>query len=76
MKKLVTTMAAFGILVAGLGASPSVGTAVAGTTAQDATRTRAPEYSPPPIVWGPCASASLRNAGAQCGLLIIVEVHL
>ena len=69
MKKLVMTVAAAGMLAAGLAASP--GAAAADTTAPGATSTRAPEYSPPPIAWGQCASASLQQAGAQCGLLTV-----
>ncbi|HEY1322939.1 MAG TPA: alpha/beta hydrolase, partial [Streptosporangiaceae bacterium] len=69
MKKLVMTVAAAGMLVAGLAAWP--GGAAAGTAAPGATSTRAPEYSPPPIPWGQCASASLQQAGAQCGLLTV-----
>ena len=69
MKKLVMTVAAAGMLVAGLAAWP--GGAAADTTAPGATSTRAPEYSPPPIAWGQCASASLQQAGAQCGLLTV-----
>src|SRR4029077_13559202 len=69
MKKLVMTVAAAGMLGAGLAACP--GGAAAGTTAPGGTSTRAPEYSPPPIAWGQCASASLQQAGAQCGLLTV-----
>jgi pimeloyl-ACP methyl ester carboxylesterase len=69
MKKLVMTVAAVGMLVAGLAALP--GTAAADTTASGATNTLAPEYSPPPIAWDQCASASLQDAGAQCGLLTV-----
>ncbi len=59
MKKLVMTVVAAGMLAAGLAASPG---AAADTTAPGATSTRAPEYSPPPIAWGQCASASLQQA--------------
>ena len=69
MKKLVMTVAAAGMLVAGLAAWP--GAAAAGTAAPGATSARAPEYSPPPIAWGQCASVSLQQAGAQCGLLTV-----
>jgi pimeloyl-ACP methyl ester carboxylesterase len=31
----------------------------------------APSYDPPPIDWGTCPTASLRNAGAQCGMLTV-----
>jgi hypothetical protein len=55
--------------VAGLAAWP--GGAAADTTAPAATSARAPEYSPPPIAWGQCTSASLQQAGAQCGLLTV-----
>jgi pimeloyl-ACP methyl ester carboxylesterase len=71
MKKLVTTVTGAGLLVAGLTASPAVGSAVAGTTTSGATSTRAAEYTPPPISWGQCASASLQRAGAQCGMLTV-----
>src|SRR5262245_13139022 len=71
MKKLVTTVTGAGLLVAGLTASPAVGSAVAGTTTSGATSTRVAEYTPPPISWGQCASASLQRAGAQCGLLTV-----
>jgi pimeloyl-ACP methyl ester carboxylesterase len=30
-----------------------------------------PAYTPPPIDWGTCPTASLRNAGAQCGYLTV-----
>ena len=69
MKKLVTTVAAAGILVAGLAAWP--GAAAADTTAFGATSTSAPKYSPPSTAWGQCASDSLQRAGAQCGLLTV-----
>jgi len=68
MKKLVTTVAAAGMLVAGLAAWP--GAAAADTAARGAAGS-APEYSPPPIAWGRCASTSLQGAGAQCGLLTV-----
>ena len=63
MKKLVMTVAAAGMLVAGLAAWP--GAAAADTTAPGATSTRAPEYSPPPIAWGQCASASACSRPAR-----------
>jgi len=69
MKKLVMTVAAAGMLAGGLVAWP--GAAAAGTTAPGATGTRAPEYSPPPVAWGACDSASLLRAGAQCALLTV-----
>ena len=69
MKKLATTVAAAGMLAAGLAAWP--GAAAADTTAHGATSTRAPEYSPRSIAWGQCVSDSLREAGAQCGLLTV-----
>ena len=59
MKKLVMTVAAAGMLVAGMAALP--GAAAADTTAPGTTGTRAPEYSPPPIAWGQCTSASLQR---------------
>lgn len=30
-----------------------------------------PAYTPPPIAWGTCPTASLRNAGATCGMLTV-----
>jgi pimeloyl-ACP methyl ester carboxylesterase len=30
-----------------------------------------PSYTPPPIQWGTCPTASLRNAGATCGMLTV-----
>src|SRR6478609_2395191 len=30
-----------------------------------------PGYTPPPITWGECPTASLRNAGATCGMLTV-----
>ena len=30
-----------------------------------------PAYTPPPIHWGACSSASLQAAGAQCGMLTV-----
>ncbi|GAA1794859.1 alpha/beta hydrolase [Nocardioides hankookensis] len=30
-----------------------------------------PAYTPPPIQWGDCPTASLRNAGATCGMLTV-----
>jgi hypothetical protein len=65
MKKLVMMVAAAGMLVAGMAASP--GTAAADTAAG----ARAPGYSPPRIARGECVSTSLQEAGAQCGLLIV-----
>jgi pimeloyl-ACP methyl ester carboxylesterase len=32
---------------------------------------RAPEYTPPPISWGPCQTTSLKSAGADCGFLTV-----
>jgi pimeloyl-ACP methyl ester carboxylesterase len=30
-----------------------------------------PGYTPPPIAWGPCANATLKTAGAECGFVIV-----
>ena len=30
-----------------------------------------PAYTPPPIAWGTCPTASLQNAGAVCGMLTV-----
>jgi len=69
MRRLVATLTAgllgIGLLTAGpaLAAPNSAGTAAA--------RALAAGYEPPPIPWGTCPTNSLRNAGAQCGLLTV-----
>lgn len=73
----VTTRRLAAGLVAGLAAAATlvatVGTSTAGATPIDpnhrVARTRA--YIPPPVAWGTCASASLRSAGARCGLMTV-----
>ena len=58
MNKLVSTFAAAGVLSGCLAAVPSAAAAPS-----------APEFTPAPIAWGTCDSASLKKAGAECGFL-------
>ncbi len=57
MKRIVAAVAAAG-LAAGLMAAAPAASADPGV-----------QFSPAPIAWGPCASASLKAAGAECGFL-------
>ncbi|GAB2959466.1 alpha/beta fold hydrolase [Amycolatopsis acidiphila] len=58
MNKLLSALAAAGILAGTVVAAPSATAAPA-----------APEFDPAPIAWGACSSPSLQKAGAQCGFL-------
>ena len=57
MKRIVAAVAAAG-LAAGLMAAAPAASADPGV-----------QFSPAPIAWGPCASANLKAAGAECGFL-------
>ena len=68
MRRIITTVAAAGLIGAGLVSAAPAGaqTATARTPAASSV-----DYTPPPIQWGQCPTQSLRNAGAQCGLLTV-----
>lgn len=71
MRKLVTSVAAVGLLGAGFASAPGASAAPqARTTASTATAAQS-DYTPPPIDWGTCVKASLRAAGAKCGLVTV-----
>lgn len=55
MNKVLSVLAAAGLLTGTVVAAPSA--------------SAAPEFDPAPIAWGACSSASLQKAGAQCGFL-------
>jgi pimeloyl-ACP methyl ester carboxylesterase len=67
MRRLVAALTAVllgvGLLTGHAVAAPNV----AGTAATSSSI----GYVPPPISWGVCPTNSLRNAGAQCGLLTV-----
>jgi pimeloyl-ACP methyl ester carboxylesterase len=66
MRKLLIVLAAAVLAAAG--------TSTAGATTAPVRphgHHHAPGYTPPPITWGPCASASLQAAGATCGMLTV-----
>lgn len=72
MRKLVTTVAAVGMFGAGLLAANGASAAPQAPAAPSAAAKQAPaSYTPPPINWGTCVKASLKAAGAQCGLLTV-----
>jgi pimeloyl-ACP methyl ester carboxylesterase len=58
VRKLFSVIAVTGVLVGCLTDAPSAGAAPT-----------SPEFTPTPIRWGACTSASLQQAGAQCGFL-------
>jgi pimeloyl-ACP methyl ester carboxylesterase len=62
MKKIVAALAA-ATLAVGLAQSPVAQAAKAPPSASG--------YAPPPIVWGPCANATLVAYGAECGTLVV-----
>ncbi|NKQ58779.1 alpha/beta hydrolase [Amycolatopsis sp. K13G38] len=64
MNKLVSAIAAVGVLAGCLTAMPSASAAPA-----------TPDFTPAPIVWGACESAKLRKAGAECGFLDVPLDH-
>ncbi|GAA4119722.1 alpha/beta hydrolase [Knoellia locipacati] len=69
MRKLVTTVAAVGLL--GAGFASASGAQATPQTKPTGSHTSTPAYTPPPIPWGTCVRASLKAAGAQCGLLTV-----
>jgi pimeloyl-ACP methyl ester carboxylesterase len=71
MRKLVTTVAAVGTLGLGLAATSATAEAATGSAVRSATSASTNSYTPPPIDWGTCPTASLRNAGATCGMLTV-----
>ena len=70
MKRLITAVAAAGLLGAGL-LSPGTASALAGPTASTRSAAASTDYTPPDITWGVCPTAGLRNAGAECGMLTV-----
>ncbi|MEV6903204.1 alpha/beta hydrolase [Amycolatopsis sp. NPDC051372] len=62
MKKILAVLAAAGVAVGTMAAAPAA-TAVPGAAK--------PGYTPPSISWGPCQTTSLKNAGAECGFLVV-----
>ena len=75
MRKLVSTVAAAALV--GMGFATAGATAAPGhqtshqTSHQEKSHHSPPGYTPPPIQWGQCPTASLRNAGATCGMLTV-----
>lgn len=69
MRKLVSVVAA--VALVGVGLTTTGATAAPHHQQKPAKHQRVPSYTPPPIVWGECPTASLRNAGAQCGMLTV-----
>ncbi len=73
MRKLTTAVLAAGLMGTSMTAVNAAAGAPTTATATSAA-THAPAatgYSPPPIQWGTCASASMRAAGGRCGLLTV-----
>jgi pimeloyl-ACP methyl ester carboxylesterase len=64
MRKLVSLVAAAVLMGAGL-------TATSADAAPPSRHHSGADYTPPPIQWGVCPTASLRNAGATCGMLTV-----
>ncbi len=67
MRRVVVALATAGLLAAGAIVAPLAQAApsVAAAPAAD------PDYQPPPVVFGACASARLQAAGAQCGTVTV-----
>ncbi|MEV4602699.1 alpha/beta hydrolase [Amycolatopsis sp. NPDC049253] len=61
MKKILAVLAAAGVAVGTMAAAP----------AATAERGAKPGYTSPPISWGPCQTTNLKNAGAECGFLVV-----
>lgn len=64
MRRFATAVVTAGLLAAGVVVAP---------VARAAPAQEAPEFTPAPVVWGPCESERLASAGAECGF---VEVPL
>ena len=71
MRRMVPAVAAAGLLGTGLVMGPGTASAFGGPTASRHSTVTTGEYTPPPISWGVCPTASLRSAGAQCGMLTV-----
>jgi pimeloyl-ACP methyl ester carboxylesterase len=74
MRKLVSTVAAaalvgMGLATAGATAAPSH--QASQQASHQAKHPSSTGYTPPPIQWGECPTASLQNAGATCGMLTV-----
>jgi pimeloyl-ACP methyl ester carboxylesterase len=70
MRRLITAVAAAGLLGAGL-VTPGAAHALAGPTAATTSATATSDYTPPDIQWGECPTSRLRDAGAECGMLTV-----
>ena len=70
MRRLITAVTATGLLGVGL-ISPGTASAHGAPTASVRSTASAKHYTPPPIRWGDCPTASLRDAGAECGMLTV-----
>jgi pimeloyl-ACP methyl ester carboxylesterase len=64
VRRFATAVVTAGLLAAGVVVAP---------VAQAAPTQEVPEFTPDPVVWGPCESERLATAGAECGF---VEVPL
>jgi pimeloyl-ACP methyl ester carboxylesterase len=64
MRKLVSVVAAAVMVGAGLATTGA-------SAAPPAHHHGGSPYTPPPIQWGECPTASLRQAGAECGMLTV-----
>ena len=61
MNRFVAALAATGLVASTLAMAPMAAAAPAA----------APEFTPAAISWGPCQTQGLKNAGAECGFLVV-----
>lgn len=70
MKRLITAVASAALLGAGM-LTPGIAAAVPTVAAATSTAATTSTFTPPDIQWGECPTASLRRAGAQCGMVTV-----
>jgi pimeloyl-ACP methyl ester carboxylesterase len=64
VSSVFAAVAACGLALLGAPAAHAAPAAPAGAPA-------APAYQPPPVAWGACTSAALKQANAQCGVVVV-----
>jgi len=73
MRRILTLATAVAVVGAGLAATSAEAAppSPSGHRAGPQAAHQRHDYTPPPIEWGPCASTSLQQAGAECGMVTV-----
>src|SRR3954454_14452431 len=72
MNRTASVFAALAIIAAGAGAVPTATADPIGDLHGHANgHSRSHSYTPPPLIWGPCADEQLQDIGARCSMLTV-----